>query len=321
MKRVLVTGALGQLGSELTPSLRGRYGRENVLASDVRRPSEEVLNSGPFELLDVTDIERTREVVKGFDVDLIFHLAAILSAAGELKPQLAWHVNVNGLRNILEAAREFEVEGVFFPSSIASFGPETPREMAPQDTIMRPRTIYGITKLTGELLCDYYYSKYGLDVRGLRYPGIISSEALPGGGTTDYAVEMFHYAIKEGRYMCFVKRETVLPMIYMPDAIRAAIELMEADISRLKHHNAFNVSGMSFSAGELEEEIRRHIPNFAVEYRPDFRQEIANTWPRSIDDSAAREEWGWKPLYSLPLMAEDMIKRLRERYGKEGLIL
>ncbi|MBS7638600.1 NAD-dependent epimerase/dehydratase family protein [Candidatus Bathyarchaeota archaeon] len=318
MKRVLVTGALGQVGTELTPKLRERYGMENVLATDIREPMGEA-RLGPFELLDVTDLRRVREVIKEYEIDFIFHLAAVLSAAGEMRPQLAWRVNIEGLRNILEAAREFNVERVFFPSSIASFGPETPREMAPQDTIMRPKTMYGITKLAGELLCDYYYYKYGVDVRGVRYPGIISSEALPGGGTTDYAVEMFHYAVKEGHYVCFVRRETVLPMIYMPDAIRAAIELMEVDISRLKHHNAFNVSGMSFSAGELEEEIRRHIPHFTVEYRPDFRQEIAETWPRSIDDSAAREEWGWRPLYNLSLMVEDMIMRLKKKYEK-GLL-
>ncbi len=318
MKRILVTGALGQVGTELTPRLRERYGMENVLATDIREPVEGA-HLGLFELLDVTDLHRVREVIKEYDIDYIFHLAAILSAAGEMRPQLAWRVNIEGLRNILEASREFEVERVFFPSSIASFGPETPREMAPQDTIMRPKTMYGITKLAGELLCDYYYYKYGVDVRGVRYPGIISSEALPGGGTTDYAVEMFHYAVKEGHYVCFVSRETVLPMIYMPDAIRAAIELMEVDISRLKHHNAFNVSGMSFSAGELEEEIRRHIPHFTVEYRPDFRQGIAETWPRSIDDSAAREEWGWRPLYNLSFMVEDMIMKLKKKYEK-GLL-
>jgi nucleoside-diphosphate-sugar epimerase len=316
LKRILVTGALGQLGSELTPRLRELYGAENVIASDIRRKPSGVLYSGPFELLDVIDLEKAREVVKKYEIDTIYHLAAILSASGELRPQQAWQVNVEGLRNILEAAREFDVVRVFFPSSIAVFGPETPREMTPQDTVMRPRTIYGISKVAGELLCDYYHYKYGLDVRGIRYPGIISSEALPGGGTTDYAVEMFHYAIKGEPYTCFVRRETVLPMIYMPDALRAAIELMETDISRLKHHNSFNLSGLSFSAGELEEEIRKHIPDFKVEYRPDFRQAIADTWPRSIDDSAAREEWGWRPRYDLSKMTEDMIERLKKLYGK-----
>ena len=318
MKRILVTGALGQLGSELTPRLRELYGAENVIASDIRRKTGEALYSGPFELLDVTEPEKVREVVEDYGIDTIYHLAAILSASGELRPQEAWQVNVEGLRNILEAAREFNVERVFFPSSIAVFGPEAPREMTPQDTVMRPRTIYGISKVVGELLCDYYHYKYGLDVRGVRYPGIISSEALPGGGTTDYAVEMFHYAIRGEPYTCFVSRETVLPMIYMPDALRAAIELMETDISRLRHHNSFNVSGFSFSAGELEEEIRKHIPDFKVEYRPDFRQAIADTWPRSIDDSAAREEWGWRPSYDLSRMTKDMIERLKKRYRGGG---
>lgn len=316
MKRVLVTGALGQLGSELTPKLREIYGVENVIASDIKSKPSKVLESGPFELLDVTDLQKVRGIIKKHEINMIYHLAAILSASGELKPQQAWQVNIDGLRNILEVAREFDVEKVFFPSSIAVFGPETPREMTPQDTVMRPRTIYGISKVTGELLCDYYYYKYGLDVRGVRYPGIISSEAPPGGGTTDYAVEMFYYAVKEESYTCFVRKDTVLPMIYMPDALRAAIELMEADISRLKHHNSFNVSGLSFSAGELEEEIRKHIPNFTVEYKPDFRQAIADTWPKSIDDSAAREEWGWRPSYNLSKMTEDMIRRLKERCEK-----
>ncbi|MEM3069639.1 MAG: L-threonine 3-dehydrogenase [Candidatus Bathyarchaeia archaeon] len=316
MKRVLVTGALGQLGSELTPKLREIYGVENVIASDIKSKPSKVLESGPFELLDVTDLQKVRGIIKKHEINMIYHLAAILSASGELKPQQAWQVNIDGLRNILEVAREFDVEKVFFPSSIAVFGPETPREMTPQDTVMRPRTIYGISKVAGELLCDYYYYKYGLDVRGVRYPGIISSEAPPGGGTTDYAVEMFYYAVKEESYTCFVRKDTVLPMIYMPDALRAAIELMEADISRLKHHNSFNVSGLSFSAGELEEEIRKHIPNFTVEYKPDFRQAIADTWPKSIDDSAAREEWGWRPSYNLSKMTEDMIRRLKERCEK-----
>ncbi|MBS7652109.1 MAG: L-threonine 3-dehydrogenase [Candidatus Bathyarchaeia archaeon] len=316
MKRVLVTGALGQLGSELTPKLREIYGVENVIASDIKSKPSKVLESGPFELLDVTDLQKVRGIIKKHEINMIYHLAAILSASGELNPQQAWQVNIDGLRNILEVAREFDVEKVFFPSSIAVFGPETPREMTPQDTVMRPRTIYGISKVAGELLCDYYYYKYGLDVRGVRYPGIISSEAPPGGGTTDYAVEMFYYAVKEESYTCFVRKDTVLPMIYMPDALRAAIELMEADISRLKHHNSFNVSGLSFSAGELEEEIRKHIPNFTVEYKPDFRQAIADTWPKSIDDSAAREEWGWRPSYNLSKMTEDMIRRLKERCEK-----
>jgi len=317
MRRILVTGAAGQIGSELTPKLQERYGGDNVVASDIRKPGEEMLSSGPFELLDVTDGEGLRRVVKEHDVDTIFHLAAILSATGEQKPDLAWRVNVDGLYNILEVARELELIRVFFPSSIAAFGPETPREMTPQETVMRPKTIYGITKIAGELLCDYYFHKLGVDVRGVRYPGIISSGAPPGGGTTDYAVEMFYAALRHKRYVCFVREDTVLPMMYMPDCLKAAIDLMEADLSRLTHHSDFNVAAMSFSAGELTAEIQKHIPEFTVDYRPDFRQMIADSWPRSIDDSAAREEWGWKPSYDLPTMTSDILEKLRRRY-EEG---
>jgi len=311
MRRVLVTGAAGQIGSELTPKLREKYGWENVVASDIRGPSESI-SDGPFERLDVTDRERLREVVEEYDVDTVFHLAAILSATGERKPHLAWHVNMDGLYNVLEVARELELTRVFFPSSIAAFGPETPKEMTPQETVMRPKTIYGITKVAGELLCDYYFHRFGVDVRGVRYPGVISSVAPPGGGTTDYAVEMFYAALRHKRYVCFVREDTVLPMIYMPDCLKAAIDLMEADPSRLRHRADYNVTGMSFSAGELAAEIRKHIPEFTVEYRPDFRQKIADSWPRSIDDSAAREEWGWKPSYDLAAMTKDMLEKLRE---------
>ncbi|RLI14319.1 L-threonine 3-dehydrogenase, partial [Candidatus Bathyarchaeota archaeon] len=250
MKRILVTGATGQIGSELTVELRKKYGGENIIAAGHRRkPSEKLLSTGPFEYVDVTQKDSVEKVVEKYDIDTIYHLAVVLSAVGEQKPQLAWNVNMNGLYNILEVAREHNMIRVFWPSSIAVFGPETPRVKTPQDTVLIPTTMYGVTKVAGELLCNYYFIRFGLDVRCVRYPGIISSETPPGGGTTDYAVEMFYEAIKKKRYSCFVREDTVLPMMYMPDCIKAAIDLMEADPSKIKHHVGYNVTGMSFSAG------------------------------------------------------------------------
>jgi nucleoside-diphosphate-sugar epimerase len=316
MKRILVTGACGQIGSELTMELRQKYGHENVVATGHRtKPSEKLRQSGPFEFIDVTRRETVEEVVEKYDIDTIYHLAALLSAIGEEKPQLAWDVNINGLYNVLEVTRERELTRVFCPSSIAVFGPETPRDNTPQETILRPTTMYGVTKVAGELLCDYYFRRFGLDVRGLRYPGIISSETLPGGGTTDYAVEIFYEAIKHKRYTCFLREDTVLPMMYMPDCIKGSIDLMEADLSGLKHHSDFNMAAMSFSPAELVAEIKKHIPEFTCEYQPDFRQAIADSWPMTIDDSAAREEWGWKPSYDLAAMTADMLEKLGQRIG------
>jgi len=313
---ILVTGASGQIGSELTPLLRERYGKDSVVASDIRDPSPSLEDEGPFVRLDVTDRDKVNEVIDEFDVTTIFHLAAILSASGERNPPLAWRVNMVGLYNILEAARESGLSMIFHPSSIAAFGPETPRDMTPQETVLRPKTIYGVTKVLGELLGDYYYNKYGVDVRGVRYPGVISNVALPGGGTTDYAVEIFYGAIKHGRYECFVREDTVLPMIYMPDCLKAAVDLMEADADRLVHHTDFNIAGMSFSVGELALEISKHISDFVVEYKPDYRQDIADTWPRTIDDSIARAEWGWKPDFDLGSMTVDMLEKLRVRHER-----
>jgi nucleoside-diphosphate-sugar epimerase len=314
MKRILVTGAAGQIGSELTLALRERYGAENVVAAGHRTPpSPRLRDSGPFEFLDVTQRESLERVVDRYAIDTIYHMAAILSATGEQKPQLAWQVNMGGLYNVLEVARERNMVRLFCPSSMAVFGPEAPKERTPQETVLRPTTIYGVTKVAGELLCNYYFHKYGLDVRGLRYPGIISAETFPGGGTTDYAVAIFYEAILHGHYTCFVREDTVLPMMYMPDCIRATISLMEADLSRLRYHADYNVAALSFSAGELAAEIRKHIPTFTVEYKPDFRQAIADSWPRSIDDTPAREDWGWAPQYDLPAMVEDMLARLREK--------
>jgi len=318
MKKILVTGAVGQIGSELTMALRERYGNDNVVACGRKtKPSENLLESGPFEFLDVTKKETVEKVVDQYDIDTIYNMAAILSAVGEEKPILCWNVNINGMYNILEIARERKMNRIFVPSSIAAFGPETPRKKTPQETVLKPKTMYGVTKVAGELLGDYYFKRFGLDVRGLRYPGIISSETLPGGGTTDYAVEIFYEAIKHKKYTCFVKKETTLPMMYMPDCIKGTMDLMEADVSKLKHHCDFNISSMSFSAGELAEEIKKHIPEFKCDYKPDFRQAIADSWPQSIDDSASRKEWNWKPSYNLQSMTKDMLEKLGKRH-KEG---
>jgi nucleoside-diphosphate-sugar epimerase len=320
MEKILVTGAVGQIGSELTLALREKYGAENVLATGRKTaPSDELLNSGPFEFINIAQKETIEEVVKKYNIDTIYNMAAILSATGEEKPGLCWDVNINGMYNILELAIKYDMTRVFIPSSIAAFGPETPRENTPQETILKPKTMYGVTKVAGELLCDYYFKRFNLDVRGVRYPGIISSETLPGGGTTDYAVEIFYEAIKNKKYTCFVKEDTVLPMMYMPDCIKATIDLMEADISTLKHHSDFNLTAMSFSAGELADEIKKHIPEFKCSYKPDFRQEIADSWPSSIDDSASREEWGWKAAYNLPAMTTDMIEVLGKRHAEGKL--
>jgi len=320
MKRILVTGAVGQIGSELTAELRQRYGTENVVATGHRtKPSAVLCEGGPFEFIDVARRETLEGVVEKYNIDTIYHMAAILSAVGEEKPHLAWNVNMNGLYNVLEVARERGLTRVFCPSSIAAFGPETPRDDTPQETILRPTTMYGVTKVAGELLCNYYVRRFGVDVRGVRYPGIISSETLPGGGTTDYAVAIFYEAIAHKRYTCFVREDTVLPMMYMPDCVKGTIDLMEADYSRLKHHADFNMAAMSFSAAELAAEIRRHIPEFVCEYKPDFRQAIADSWPCSIDDRAAREEWGWQPAYDLAAMTADMLDRLSQRHAEGRL--
>ncbi len=320
MKRILVTGATGQIGSELTIELRKKYGGDNVIAAGHRRkPSEKLVNSGPFQYIDVTNRESIEKVVQKYDIDTIYHLAAVLSAIGEEKPRIAWKVNMNGLYTVLEIAREHGLARVFWPSSIAVFGPEAPRVNTPQDTVLIPRTMYGVTKVAGELLCNYYFLRFGLDVRSVRYPGVISSETPPGGGTTDYAVEIFYEAVKNKRYTCFVRENTVLPMMYMPDCIKAAIDLMEADASRIKCRTSYNVTGTSFSAGELTSKIKRYIPEFECDYKPDFRQKIADSWPMSIGDSVAREEWGWNPTYDLSAMTKDMIEKLTKRFAEGNL--
>ncbi len=318
-RRILVTGAAGQIGSELTLALRAQCGPENVVASDIRTDVGAGLrSSGPVERLDVLDSSAITAVIKKQAIDTIYHMAALLSAVGEKKPQLAWDINLNGTFRILEAARENGLARVFCPSSIAVFGPETPRRNTPNDTVLRPKTMYGLTKVAGELLCDYYVRRFGLDVRGCRYPGIISYETQPGGGTTDYAVAIFFEAVANRRYACFLREGTRLPMMYMPDCLKATMDLMEADFGRLRHHADFNVTAMSFSVGELVAEIRKHIPEFEVSYAPDDRQAIADSWPESIDDSAARAEWGWRPDYDLARMTGDMITVLRRRLGSSA---
>jgi nucleoside-diphosphate-sugar epimerase len=314
MKRILVTGALGQIGTELTFTLRKKYGNENVLASDFNKePGPAIRDSGPFESINVLDVKALQKALERYNIDTIYHLAAILSATGEKNPQLCWDVNMNGTYNILELAREKGLIRVFIPSSIAVFGPNTPRYETPQCSCLDPTTMYGVTKVAGEYLGDYYVRHFGVDVRGCRFPGIISHQTLPGGGTTDYAVAIYYDAVKNKKYSCFLKEETRLPMMYMPDCLKSILDLMEADFSRLEHHSNFNVTAMSFTPAEVAAEIKKHVPEFVCEYKPDFRQAIADSWPASIDDSSARAEWGWKPDYDLAAMTEDMLRALRKR--------
>lgn len=314
MKKILVTGSVGQIGSELTMLLRDLYGNDNVVAGGNRtKPTGKLLDSGPFEIVDCTDAQKVADVVKKHSIDTIYHLAAILSAVAEAKPNLAWNVNINGLYNVLEVARENNC-AVFTPSSIGAFGLSTPVDDTPQDTIQRPNTMYGVTKVAGELLCDYYYKRFKVDTRGVRYPGIISNETLPGGGTTDYAVDIYYEAIKKKQYTCFLKAGTFLDMMYMPDALKAAVDLMEADPSKLIHRNAFNISTMSFDPEMLGASIRKHIPEFKLDYEVDeMRQAIADSWPNNMDDSAATEEWDWNYDFNLAKMTEDMLTVLTKK--------
>ena len=318
MKKILVTGAVGQIGSELTMYLRKKYGNENVVAIGHRtKPSEKLLNSGSFEFIKIEEINEVKNVIKKYNIGTIYHLAAILSAIGEKNPQLAWDVNINGLYNILEVSREYKCS-LFVPSSIGAFGPSTPADNTPQDTIQRPTSMYGVTKVAGELLCDYYYTRFNVDTRGVRYPGLISYETLPGGGTTDYSVEIFYEAIKNKKYTCFLKHDTMLDMMYMPDAIKGCVDLMEADPAKLKHRNAFNLTAVNFTPEQIAAEIKKHIPGFQIDYDVDpIRQAIADSWPNHMDDSAAREEWGWNPKYDLELMTNDMLEKLEIKLKKE----
>lgn len=318
MERILVTGALGQIGSEIVPALRERYGSESVVASDIRMPAEPRSSNGPFEFVDCTSLSQLREAVRKHDIDTIYHLAALLSAVAEEKPQVAWDVNMGGLYRVLEVARQ-NGNAVFFPSSIGAFGPSTPVTQTPQDTVQRPTTMYGVTKVSGELLCDYYFNRFGVDVRGVRFPGLVSYIAPPGGGTTDYAVETYYQAIRHRKYTCFLSRGTRLDMMYMSDAVRASIEVMEADPARLAHRNAFNITAMNFTPEELAAEICKHLPEFAIDYNVDpVRQAIADSWPDAVDDAAAREEWGWAPTYDLASMTRDMLEKLASQLSTGG---
>jgi nucleoside-diphosphate-sugar epimerase len=314
MKRVLITGALGQLGSELAGALRERLGTDAVVLSDIRSDvNRDLIESGPFELLDAADGERIAEVTDRYRIDTIYHLAALLSATAERRPQQAWRLNMDSLVAVLEVARDRGC-AVFTPSSIGSFGPTTPKDWTAQDTLQRPTSMYGVTKVAGELLCDYYFHKYGVDTRGVRYPGLISYKTQPGGGTTDYAVEIFTAAVTDGRYTCFLKGDTYLDMMYMPDAVKAAIDIMDADPEKLRHRNAFNVTAMSFCPEELAGYIRAHIPSFEISYKVDpIRQAIANSWPNRMEDYAARVEWGWEPEYDIERMTAEMLSKIRER--------
>jgi nucleoside-diphosphate-sugar epimerase len=320
MKKIMVTGATGQIGSELVMELRKKHGGENIVAiGHSRKPSDKLSNSGPYESIDVTDKASIQKIIAKHDIDTIYHLAALLSATGEQNPQLAWNVNMNSLYHILEIAREQKLTRVFWPSSIAVFGPTAPHTNTPQNTILIPGTMYGVTKVAGELLCNYYHLKYQVDVRSVRYPGIISSETSPGGGTTDYAVEIFYEAIKNKHYTCFLKEDTVLPMMYMPDCLKATIDLMEAESSRIKCRTSYNLAAISFSPNQLASEIKKHIPDFKCDYKPDFRQKIADSWPMTIDDSVARKEWGWKPSFNLASMTKDMLEKLSKRHAEGKL--
>jgi nucleoside-diphosphate-sugar epimerase len=315
MKNILVIGSAGQIGSELTPELRKRYGNSQVVAGiHETKPPRELFESGPVERVDVTDKEQLSPVIKKYKIDTIYNLAALLSVVGEANPLEAWHVGMNGLLNVLEVSREYRC-AVFTPSSIGAFGLSTPLDNTPQDTIQRPQTMYGVTKVAGELLSDYYFKRFGVDTRSVRYPGIISNVTPPGGGTTDYAVEIFYAAVKEKKFTCPISSKTFLDMMYMPDALEAAIQLMEVDPSRLKHRNSFNVTAMSFCPEMIAAEIRRHIPDFEINYKIDpIKQSIAESWPNKMDDSCAREEWNWNPKYDLPMVTEDMLRVIKKKY-------
>jgi nucleoside-diphosphate-sugar epimerase len=310
--KILVIGASGQIGVELTLALRKIYGNNNVIASDLREQNPLLEGTGPYVSMDVMNKEMLHVQVIRQNITQIYLLAAILSATGEKNPGLAWHLNMQGLLNVLDIAREENIKKIYWPSSIAVFGPTSPKEFCPQQTIIEPTTVYGISKYAGEFWCNYYHQRYGVDVRSLRYPGLISYKSAPGGGTTDYAVEIFHEALGDKQYTCFLKKDTYLPMMYMPDAIRATIELMEAPTASISVRTSYNLSGMSFSPAEIYQSICQHIPDFEMDYAPDYRQAIADSWPQSIDDTVARRDWGWKEEFSLETMTTDMLANLKK---------
>ncbi len=311
MEKILVIGALGQLGSELSSALKNIYGIQNVIVTDIREPEGGNID-GPFEVLNAMDRSRLFEIAEKYQITQVYHLAAILSAKGESDPKFAWQLNMESLIHVLDLAKEKKLNKVYWPSSIAVFGPSTPRENTPQNTVMDPNTVYGISKLAGERWCEYYHKKYGVDVRSLRYPGLIGYKAKPGGGTTDYAVDIFYQALESGKYECFLDKDTYLPMMYMDDAVKATIDLMQSDKNKIKIRSSYNIGAISFTPEQIAQEIQKALPSFKISYHPDFRQEIANSWPDSVDDSEARKDWGWQHQYDLTKMTSSILKGLSE---------
>ncbi|MCL4141605.1 UNVERIFIED_CONTAM: hypothetical protein GTU68_052841 [Idotea baltica] len=316
---LLILGASGQIGNELTQKLREIYGENNVVASDIRKGNEEMMTSGPFEIIDATDKQTILSVIKKYNVTQVYLLAAMLSATAEQHPQKAWNLNMNSLLAVLDLAKEKHINQVYWPSSIAVFGPTTPKQNTPQYTVMEPSTVYGISKLAGEFWCNYYYEKFGVDVRSLRYPGIISWKSKPGGGTTDYAVDIYFKALEEGKYVSFLSENTRLPMMYMDDAVTATIQLMQAPKETIKVRTAYNLAAISFSPEEIASEIKKHLPDFTISYKPDFRQAIADSWPESIYDNEARKDWNWQHRFNLSSMTNDIIKNLKKQLQKDIL--
>lgn len=319
MDKILVIGAAGQIGSELTIELRNRFGDANVIAGDIKNAPNDVMESGPFETLDVMDTGKVIGIVKTNKINQVYLLAAMLSGNAEKNPGKAWNLNMVSLLNILNLAKDGVIKKIFWPSSIAVFGPTSPKQDTPQITVMEPGTVYGISKLAGERWCEYYFSKHNIDVRSVRYPGLISYKTEAGGGTTDYAVEIFYEAVKHRKYECFLREDTVLPMMFMPDAIRGTIDLMESDAGNVKIRSSYNLSGVSFSPKQLADEIKKYIPEFAITYNPDFRQQIAESWPQSIDDTEARKDWGWKQEYDLSSMTDIMLKEIEKKVRMKAL--
>ena len=312
-KYILIIGACGQIGTELTLALREKYGNDHVIASDIREGNDELMQSGPFEILDATNYDNLEEVIAYYDISEIYLMAAMLSATAEKFPMRAWNLNMNTLFNVLNLAKEKKIDKIFWPSSIAVFGPNTPKENTPQNTIMEPSTVYGISKQSGERWCEYYFNKFNVDVRSIRYPGLISWKTMPGGGTTDYAVEIYHKALSESSYTCFLKEDTKLPMMFMDDAIRATLQIMEAPAKNIKERSSYNLAAMSFTPKEMAENIKAVIPEFKIGYEPDFRQAIADSWPSSIDDSKAQKDWKWKAEFDLQKTTETMLENLKNR--------
>ena len=316
MKKILIIGAAGQIGTDLTVELRNRLGGDNVVATDIKLASEEVMQGGPFENLDAMNEERLKEIIEKYKITEIYHLAAILSGNAEKNPKWAWDLNMNSLFNVLDVSKEKGISKIFWPSSMGAFGPSTPEWDTPQVTIMEPTTVYGISKLAGERWVEYYHEKYGMDIRSLRYPGLISWKTEAGGGTTDYAVEIFYEALKCGKYECFLSKDMALPMMYMDDAVESTIQLMDAPAENVKVRSSYNLGGISFTPEELTDELKKYVPELEVTYKPDFRQEIAESWPRRISDEAAQQDWGWQQQYDLEKMVKDMTQHIKEKLGK-----